>query len=54
MEHRPTWMDSFKEKTDSNLEKKTCPQNQKLTGVSNPFYIKVEIELLSVIKKCIS
>ena len=44
-------MDIFEAKTNSKLEKKSqlAPKNQKLTGVSNPFYIKVESEIPSII-----
>ena len=46
MENRPTWLDSFEAEPTQNLKKnQPGPKNQKLIGVSNPFYIKVESEV---------
>ena len=44
-------MDSVKKNPTQNLKKnQPGPKKQKLTGVSNPFYIKVESEIPSIIK----
>ena len=41
----------FQGRTDPKLKKnQPGPKNQKLIGVSNPFYIKVESEIPSIIK----
>ena len=51
MEHRPTWLHIFEAEPTQNW-KKSQPgsKRQKLKGVSNPFYIKKESEILSMIK----